>query len=169
MPEGARSVSWPWYHHEIGDELTTEAKKVLEMYSKILPDEIESHIYRIVRPPNPPRPPYPKSKTKHPTARQSLGHLPLALHRRILVPLLRPLQAPSLHLRRPPASKSRRNTPRPGRLPRARSPQMCLRRRACDEPLRQRSFSRIRGSVLRAVAGPRSLPAGALYCRRRTS
>ena len=48
VPEGARSVSWPWYHHEIGDELTLEAKQVLEMYSRVLPDQMESHIYRIV-------------------------------------------------------------------------------------------------------------------------
>lgn len=51
VPEGARAVSWPWYHHELGEELTPDAKKVLELYSKVPPGEIESHIYRIVSPP----------------------------------------------------------------------------------------------------------------------
>lgn len=48
VPTGARSVSWPWYHHEIGFELTEEAREVLETYAKIPPDQVESHIYRIV-------------------------------------------------------------------------------------------------------------------------
>lgn len=48
VPAGARSVSWPWYHHELGEELTTEAKEVLEQYSNVPADKIESHIYRIV-------------------------------------------------------------------------------------------------------------------------
>ena len=49
VPNGARSVSWPWYHHELSDELTPEAKEVLEHYSGIAPEDLESHIYRIVR------------------------------------------------------------------------------------------------------------------------
>ena len=48
VPEGARSVSWPWYHHTLGDELTVEARNLLEEYSKIPSGEVESHIYRIV-------------------------------------------------------------------------------------------------------------------------
>ncbi|KAG8530719.1 uncharacterized protein KY384_004076 [Bacidia gigantensis] len=47
VPEGARSVSWPWYHHELEDELTPDAREVLEKYSKIPSESIESHIYRI--------------------------------------------------------------------------------------------------------------------------
>ena len=48
VPEGARSVSWPWYHHTLTDELTIDARCVLEDYSKIPPPEVEAHIYRIV-------------------------------------------------------------------------------------------------------------------------
>ena len=48
VPDGARSVSWPWYHHELKDELTPEARLVLEEYSNIRPEKIESHVYRIV-------------------------------------------------------------------------------------------------------------------------
>ncbi len=48
VPDGARSVSWPWYHHVLGDELTPDARTVLEKYSKIPSGDVESHIYRIV-------------------------------------------------------------------------------------------------------------------------
>ncbi|KAL2043681.1 hypothetical protein ABVK25_012537 [Lepraria finkii] len=47
VPNGARSVSWPWYHHTLTTELTVDARKLLEQYSKILPEDVESHIYRI--------------------------------------------------------------------------------------------------------------------------
>ena len=47
-PEGARSVSWPWYHHVLTNELTPEARSVLEDYSGIPPEDVESHIYSIV-------------------------------------------------------------------------------------------------------------------------
>lgn len=47
VPAGARSVSWPWYHHVLQDELTPDARTLLETYSKIRPDEVESHIYRM--------------------------------------------------------------------------------------------------------------------------
>lgn len=52
VPNGARSVSWPWYHHEIGSELTEEAREVLEKYAKVPSDQVESHIYRIVGTPS---------------------------------------------------------------------------------------------------------------------
>lgn len=48
VPEGSRSVSWPWYHHVLTTELTTEARNVLEKYSRIPPKDVESHIYSIV-------------------------------------------------------------------------------------------------------------------------
>ena len=48
VPEGARSVSWPWYHHVLTTELTIDARALLEQYSKISPGRVESHIYRIV-------------------------------------------------------------------------------------------------------------------------
>ena len=48
VPDGARSVSWPWYHHVLTTELTPDAKKLLTTYSKVPPAEIEAHIYRVV-------------------------------------------------------------------------------------------------------------------------
>lgn len=48
VPEGARSVSWPWYHHTLGEELKQDAQTILEEYSKIPSKDVESHIYRMV-------------------------------------------------------------------------------------------------------------------------
>ena len=48
VPDGARSVSWPWYHHTLTTELTVDARTLLEKYSKIPPQDVESHVYRIV-------------------------------------------------------------------------------------------------------------------------
>ena len=48
VPEGARSVSWPWYHHVLTDELTMEARALFEQYAKVPSDDVENHIYRIV-------------------------------------------------------------------------------------------------------------------------
>ena len=48
VPNGARSVSWPWYHHTLTTELTVDARTLLECYSKIPPDRVETHIYRVV-------------------------------------------------------------------------------------------------------------------------
>lgn len=56
VPEGSRSVSWPWYHHVLTNELTSEARNVLVKYSKIAPRSVESHIYSIVS-----LPPFPLS------------------------------------------------------------------------------------------------------------
>ena len=50
VPEGARSVSWPWYHHVITNELTTDARTLFEQYAKIPSEEVENHVYRIVGP-----------------------------------------------------------------------------------------------------------------------
>ncbi|KAL8649173.1 MAG: hypothetical protein Q9226_005683 [Calogaya cf. arnoldii] len=47
VPGGARSVSWPWYHHLLTNELTPDAKKLLTTYSKVPSKEIEAHIYSI--------------------------------------------------------------------------------------------------------------------------
>lgn len=48
VPNGARSVSWPWYHHVLTNELTPDARKLLAAYSGISPAKMEAHIYRIV-------------------------------------------------------------------------------------------------------------------------
>ena len=48
VPNGARSVSWPWYHHTLTTELTLDARTLFEQYSKIPPDRVETHIYRVV-------------------------------------------------------------------------------------------------------------------------
>lgn len=47
-PDGARSVSWPWYHHLLTTELTPDARTILEKYSGIAPEDVESHIYSVV-------------------------------------------------------------------------------------------------------------------------
>ena len=47
-PEGARSVSWPWYHHVLTNELTLEVRAIFEGYSGVRREDIESHIYSIV-------------------------------------------------------------------------------------------------------------------------
>ena len=44
----ARSVMWPWYHDFLQRELVAEARQVLEKYSGIPSEEVESHIYKIV-------------------------------------------------------------------------------------------------------------------------
>ena len=49
VPDGARSVSWPWYHHVLTNELTRDAKKLLTTYSGVSEKEMEAHIYSIVR------------------------------------------------------------------------------------------------------------------------
>lgn len=48
VPDGARSVSWPWYHHVLTNELTVDARVLFEKYAKVPPKEVENHIYRIV-------------------------------------------------------------------------------------------------------------------------
>ena len=48
VPDGARSVSWPWYHHVLTNELTVDARILFEEYAKVPPKEVENHIYRIV-------------------------------------------------------------------------------------------------------------------------
>ena len=108
VPEGARSVSWPWYHHLLTNELTTDARTLFEQYAKVPSDDVENHIYRIV-----------SSKASRPhhillgcwlmsvIEGQSLGYLSLAMHWRVLVPELRPGQAPTLSQSRPPTFKDR--------------------------------------------------------------
>ena len=38
----------PWYRKTISNEVSAEARQLLEEYSRIHPDEVEQHIYRIV-------------------------------------------------------------------------------------------------------------------------
>ena len=79
VPEGARSVSWPWYHHTLTTELTIDAREVLEKYSKVSPEDVEKHVYRIVS-----HVPGPFAYCFADTALeegQSMGDLPLALCR----------------------------------------------------------------------------------------
>lgn len=47
VPEGSRSVSWPWYHHVLDKELTPQARNMLEDYSGIRPEDVEAHVYSI--------------------------------------------------------------------------------------------------------------------------
>lgn len=47
VPDGARSVAWPWYHHLLTTELTVDARKLLATYSRIPADQLETHIYSI--------------------------------------------------------------------------------------------------------------------------
>ena len=136
VPEGARSVSWPWYHHELGEELTLAARTVLEQYSNIDPEAIESHVYRIVSRPDTPYLARLPDRTCV-VARQSLGYLPVALHRRVLVPLLWPIQTPSLPHTGTPTPEAWRNTPRSRVVPCPRSAKVCLRRRSRRQSLRQ--------------------------------
>ena len=87
VPEGARSVSWPWYHHLLTNELTMDARTLFEQYAKIPADDVENHIYRIV-----------SSKASHPhrilrgcwltdfIEGQSLGYLSVAMYWGVLVP-----------------------------------------------------------------------------------
>ena len=53
VPEGARSVSWPWYHHVLTNELTLDARVLFEQYAKVPSKDLENHIYRIVSATNP--------------------------------------------------------------------------------------------------------------------
>lgn len=48
VPDGARSVSWPWYHHVLTNELTPDARTLFEEYAEVQPKDVENHIYRIV-------------------------------------------------------------------------------------------------------------------------
>ena len=48
VPDGARSVSWPWYHHVLTNELTVDARILFEEYAKVPSKDVENHIYRIV-------------------------------------------------------------------------------------------------------------------------
>ena len=136
VPAGARSVSWPWYHHELGEELTTEAKEVLEQYSNVAADKIESHIYRIVS--SPARQGCTDVLTVVPSARQSLGRLPVAMRGRILVSFLWSVSASSLFYHDPTTAQGRSKPFRYRLVLRSRPPEMCLRRRATREPIRQR-------------------------------
>lgn len=47
VPDGARSVSWPWYHHVLTNELTPDARTLFEEYAGVQPRDVENHIYRI--------------------------------------------------------------------------------------------------------------------------
>lgn len=49
VPEGSRSVSWPWYHHVLDKEMTPLARTMLEQYSHVAPQDVEKHVYSIVR------------------------------------------------------------------------------------------------------------------------
>ena len=51
IADEARSVMWPWYHDVLQQELAAEARRVLEKYSGVAPEEVESHIYKVVCPP----------------------------------------------------------------------------------------------------------------------
>jgi SAM-dependent methyltransferase len=46
---GSRDKDVPWYNDSIGSQLGPSARKLLEEYSHIPVDQVESHIYAIVR------------------------------------------------------------------------------------------------------------------------
>ena len=48
IAKDARSVKWPWYHDNLENDLSQEARDVLEKYSGIAPEHVKSHIYKIV-------------------------------------------------------------------------------------------------------------------------
>lgn len=50
VPAGARSVSWPWYHHTLTTELTADSRTLLQQYSGVPAQDVEHHVYRIVSP-----------------------------------------------------------------------------------------------------------------------
>ena len=127
VPEGARSVSWPWYHHILTNELTMDARTLFERYAKVPSDDVENHIYRIV-----------SSNTSRPLhillgrwltnfiEGQSLGYLSVAMHWGILVPELRPGQAPTLSQSRSPTFKDRRLLARSGLVYGPRPQKACV-------------------------------------------
>ena len=43
-----RSKNWPWYQESIGDKLTPTVRVLLEDYSGIPSEDVESHVYQIV-------------------------------------------------------------------------------------------------------------------------
>lgn len=51
MRIGSRDKDVPWYTDSIGSRLGPSARKLLEDYSHIPADQVESHIYSIVGPP----------------------------------------------------------------------------------------------------------------------
>ena len=109
VPDGARSVSWPWYHHVLTNELTVDARTLFEQYARILPKDVENHIYRIVSP-KPSGSGEALADVPSLKERQSLGDLPMAMYWGILVSQLRPGQAPALPQFGPPTVKNRRFT-----------------------------------------------------------
>lgn len=44
-----RSKDVPWYSSDMGNKLGDSARELLEKYSKIPADEVESHVYAVVR------------------------------------------------------------------------------------------------------------------------
>jgi hypothetical protein len=46
---GSRDKDVPWYTDSIGSRLGPSARKLLEEYSHIPADQVESHIYAVVR------------------------------------------------------------------------------------------------------------------------
>lgn len=45
-----RDKDVPWYTTSIGEQLGPAARDLLEKYARLAPEEVESHIYKIVRP-----------------------------------------------------------------------------------------------------------------------
>ena len=43
-----RSKNWPWYQESIGDKLSPTVRVLLEDYSGIQSEDVESHVYQIV-------------------------------------------------------------------------------------------------------------------------
>jgi len=77
---GSRDKSVGWYSESIGTKIGDPARKLLETYSRIPPDQVEKHILAIVRLLSLHATKY---KLTFLTARRSLGSLALPLYRPI--------------------------------------------------------------------------------------
>ena len=98
-------------------------------------------------------------------ARQSLGYLPLALYRRILVSFLWSLSPPTLPAPRPPSFARRRHIIRSRVLLGAGYTKMHLRRSTMWPSLRLWSLLRIRRAVLWSMERQGTPPSRTLYAR----
>ena len=122
-----------WYKEEIG-EIPASGQDLLDRYSSIPAEDLAQHLFTEVRPPSSLSPHHPSlisastpfltpSPTYRFTARQSLEHRPLPLHRLLAIPQTQHIPEP--HLRRNPRPSPRKGpaTSGPWLLCRSRHPQ----------------------------------------------
>ena len=122
-----------WYKEDIG-EIPAAGQDLQDRYSSIPAEDLAQHLFKVVRPSSSISPHYPSlispstpfltsSSTYKVTARQSLEHRPLPLHRLLAIPQTQ--HTPKPHLRRNPRPSARTGpaTSRPRLLRRSRHPQ----------------------------------------------